>query len=231
MCGRASLTKQEKDLEKRFKASFYQEDIERYNPLPNFNVAPTHRHPVITSRDSSHLQYFRWGLIPHWSRDERTGYKMINARLETLTEKPSFRNLLDSHRCLVPFDGFYEWKQGEGKVKQPYHIRLRDRGVFCIAGLWTEWRDAKGELIPTFTLITLSPNHLMMQIHDRMPAILLPEQESLWLDDDLPLSDRLALLQPCPDHWLEAVPVSTRVNKVTENDANLLEAVGEALIV
>jgi putative SOS response-associated peptidase YedK len=231
MCGRASLAKQEKDLQTRFKARFYQEDIERYNPLPNYNVAPTHHMPVLTEADRTHFQCMRWGLIPHWARDERTGYKMINARWETLMEKSAFRPLLSSHRCIVPLDGFFEWQRGDGKAKTPFHIRHSDGSLFAVAGLWTTWQSSSGVPIHSFTLITLAPNKLLARIHDRMPAILLPEQEAAWLDTTLRPVDCLAMLAPYPDDALVAVPVSSRVGNVRENDAGLIEAIGDQLSV
>ena len=128
MCGRASLTKVEKDLEERFHATFYSEDLERYNPLPNYNVAPTQMHPVITNTDPDHLQFFKWGLIPFWAKDEKIGSRMINSRIETILEKPAFRNAVNKRRCLVPFDGFYEWKKTPtGKI--PYRIILKDKDL------------------------------------------------------------------------------------------------------
>jgi putative SOS response-associated peptidase YedK len=229
VCGRASLNKNEKELEQRFQAQFYQEDIARYNPLPSFNIAPTHRHPVRTNRDPVHLLYYRWGLVPFWASDAKTGYKMINARVESVSEKPAFREAFRKRRCLVPFDGFYEWMKLPDGSKQPYHVRVDDGAIFSVAGLWEEWRGPDGLLLPTFTLITIPPNGLMARIHDRMPAILLPEQEGLWLADDLSGADLLQLLIPFPDERMVAWPVSPRVGNVRENDAGLSEAIGPAL--
>ena len=222
MCGRSSLTKTEKQIEERFDATFYSEDLERYNPLPNFNVAPTHMCPLITNEDPEHLQYFRWGLIPFWAKDIKIGYKMINARIETVNTKSAFKNALQKRRCIVPFDGFYEWKKTpNGKV--PHRIKLKDDGIFCIAGLWEKWKSPEGENIHSFTLITQEPNETLAPIHDRMPAMLLPEQEKLWLDKDMPTEDALALINPYPDDLLVAYPVDKRVGKVSENDAALIE--------
>ena len=138
MCGRSSLTKTEKEIEERFKATFYSEELERYNPLPNFNVAPTHMHPVITSQDPNHFHLFKWGLVPFWSKDNKSGAKMINARIETIAEKTAFKSLLNSKRCIVPMDGFYEWKT-EGKNKVPFRIVTKDQAIFAVAGLWDCW--------------------------------------------------------------------------------------------
>ena len=226
MCGRSSLTKTEKELEERFNSTFYSEDLERYNPLPNFNVAPTHMHPVITNDDPEHLKFFTWGLIPFWAKDRKIGYKMINARKETILEKASFKTPMQKRRCIVPFDGFYEWKKTD-KGKMPYRIITTNQEIFTIAGLWERWKDANNEEIFSFTLITQPPNELLADIHDRMPAILLPEQEKLWLDETIPAQDLLDMIEPYPDDLMKAYRVSTRVNKVSENDAELIEEVPE----
>ncbi len=222
MCGRASLNKIEKELEARFQAVFYPEEQEAYQVLPNYNIAPTHYHPVITHDDRGHLQYFRWGLIPFWAKDVSIGSRLINARSETVAQKPAFKNALHKRRCLVPFDGFYEWKRA-GKVKTPYRITWQGERIFCIAGLWESWKSPEGAIIHSFTLLTQPPNDLMATIHNRMPAILLPEQEALWIDPALSAEAALQLIHPLPETLLRAYPVSKRVNKVTENDAALLE--------
>jgi len=227
MCGRSSLTITEKELEARFNASFYSEDLERYNPLPNFNVAPTHMHPVITNVDPSHLQFYRWGLIPFWAKDVKVGYKMINARKETILEKSTFKNAMNKKRCLVAFDGFYEWKKTKDG-KQPYRIITTNTDIFCIAGLWERWTNKDtGEDIFSFTLITQAANNFMSDIHDRMPAILLPEQEEAWLDMSIPATELVEMIQPYPDELMKAYPVSKRVGNVRENDKELIEELKE----
>lgn len=224
MCGRSSLTKTEKELEERFHSTFYSEDLERYNPLPNFNVAPTHVHPVITNKDPGHFQPLRWGLVPYWAKDVKIGYSLINARVETLQEKPAFRDALQKRRCLVPFDGFYEWKK-EGKQKIPYRIVTTNTDLFAIAGLWERWKSPTGEWLLSFTLVTQPPNQTLAAIHDRMPAILMPEEERYWLDMDLAEEEVLKLIRPYPDAYTRAYRVSSKVNKVSENDATLIEEV------
>jgi putative SOS response-associated peptidase YedK len=229
MCGRASLTKQEKELEERFKATFYQEDIARYNPLPSYNVAPTQLHPIIADNAPAQLQLFRWGLIPFWAKDEKIGSKMINARAETVVEKPAFRQALLHRRCLVPFDGFYEWMKLSGGKKQPYRITLVDNDIFSVAGLWEEWQSPSGEPIHSFTVLTIPPNDYMAKIHNRMPAILNLENERLWLDQEINPKELIALLTPYPSEMMVAVPVSIRVNKASENDPGLIVPIGPAL--
>lgn len=224
MCGRSSLTKTEKELEERFNATFYSDELERYNPLPSFNVAPTHMHPVITSDNTEHIQFYKWGFIPHWAKDMKVGYKMINARKESLMEKSFYKSALRSKRCIVPLDGFYEWKKTQNG-KQPYRIVTTNTDIFSVAGLWSAWDSTDGNTVYSFTLITQEPNNLMKDIHNRMPAILLPEQEELWLDMDIKPADAITQLEPYPDELMHAYPVSNRVGNVRENDEDLIKEV------
>lgn len=226
MCGRSSLTKTEKELEQRFNATFYSEDLERYNPLPNYNVAPTHFMPVITSDDPEHFHIFRWGLIPFWAKDKKISYKMINARIETILEKNAYKKAIETRRCLVPMDGFYEWKRS-GKEKLPYRIVTKDQEIFSVAGIWERWKSPEGEELYTFSVITKPPTAVMEGIHDRMPAILLPEQEKDWLDSAIPASEAVQLIIDYPPNNMEAYRVSTKVNSVKENDKSLIEEVSE----
>ena len=224
MCGRSSLTKTEKELEARFKATFYSEDLEKYNPLPNYNVAPTHVMPVIKNKDKDHFAPMRWGLIPFWAKDHKVGYKMINARVETLHEKAAFKHALQKRRCLVPMDGYYEW-QKSGKEKIPHRIVLRDQDIFSVAGLWEKWKSPSGEEWESFTVITQDASPSIEHIHDRMPAILTPELETVWIDLELSAEDALSVICPYVDDYIRAYPVSKRVGKVAENDAALIEEI------
>ncbi len=223
MCGRSSLTKTEKELEERFNASFYTEDLERYNPMPNFNVAPTHLMPVISTEDPTHFRPMRWGLIPFWAKDAKVGYKMINARIESVQEK-TFKTALEKRRCLVPMDGYYEWKT-EGKKKTPHRIIIEHGKLFAVAGLWEKWKSPTGEIIESYTLITQPASEKMAHIHDRMPAILLPEQEKIWIDPTLSGAEALQMIIPYPDEGISTYIVSDRVGKVSENDKLLIEEV------
>ena len=226
MCGRSSLTKTEKQLEERFGATFYSEDLELYNPLPNYNVAPSHHHPVITNMEQDHFQPFRWGLIPFWAKDMKVGYKMINARVETIFEKNSFKKAIETQRCIVPFDGFYEWKKEKDGSKTPYRIQVKDIVIFSVAGIWERWKSPEGKEIYSFTLITQEADDFMKSIHDRMPAILTPASEKLWIQNDLPARDLVQqLILPLTDHELVAYPVSSKVGNVRNNDASLIEPV------
>ncbi len=220
MCGRATLAKTPKQLEKRYQASAKFGDN---SPIPNYNIAPTHWHPVITSDVPEGIQLFKWGLIPFWAKDTRIGSRLINARSETVLEKPAFRSI-HKKRCLVPLDGFYEWKK-EGTNKIPYRIILPKTDIFSVAGIWERWENPEKEIISTFTILTQAPNTLMRAIHDRMPAILYPEQERIWLDMDLSAREVLQIIAPFPADLMKAYRVSNRVNKVRENDKDLLEEV------
>jgi len=222
MCGRSSLSKTEKELEERFNATFYSDDLVKYNPLPNFNVAPSHVLPIITNEDREHFTAMRWGLIPFWAKDPKIGYKMINARIETLFEKSSFKQAIQKRRCLVPADGFYEWKKTE-KGKQPYRIITKDQEIFTMAGLWERWNAPDGQMVLSFSVITQEPNNLMADIHDRMPAILTKDQEELWLSDDVSPIELVEMIQPYDDQLMEAYPVSKKVGNVRNNSADLIE--------
>jgi putative SOS response-associated peptidase YedK len=232
MCGRSSLTKTEKQLEERFDATFYSEDLERYNPLPNYNVAPSHMHPVISNMDPDHFQAFRWGLIPFWAKDMKVGYKMINARVETIFEKNSFKKAIETQRCIVPFDGFYEWKKEADGSKTPYRIKVKDIDIFSIAGIWERWKSPEGKEIYSFTLITQDADEYMQSIHNRMPAILTPESEKLWLQNDVSVKDLVQqLVLPLQDYELEAYPVASKVGNVRNNDSSLIEPAAQKKVV
>lgn len=222
MCGRSSLTKTEKELEERFKAAFYSEDLERYNPIPNFNIAPTQMVPVVTQDDPEHISIYRWGLIPFWAKDIKIGSKMINARIESILDKPSFKQAVEKRRCLVPTDGYYEWlKEGSGKI--PYRIKRKDDDIFSMAGLYEKWRAGDGLTIHSFTIITREADPTISMIHDRMPFMLDKENEKTWIDPTLSGPDLVHNLPVLSIDELTWYPVSDRVNKVTENDPGLIE--------
>lgn len=224
MCGRSSLTVTEKELEARFNARFYSEDLERYNPLPNFNMAPTQRLPVVTDADPDHINLYRWGLIPFWAKDEKIGYRMINARSETVAEKSAFRKAFTSRRCLWPIDGYYEWIK-KGKEKLPYRVVMKDKGVYSLAGLWEVWKNEQGEKIYSFTILTKAASPSMAFLHDRMPVILPRDLEIKWLDSDL---DPEAFLDNLPEmgtDQLEVYRVSQQVNNVRNNQPDLVDPV------
>ncbi len=214
MCGRFSLTKEELEIEKRFNAKFYSDDL-----MKRYNVAPSQLALVITDDAPQTLRLFRWGLIPSWAKEASVGYKMINAKSETVFEKPSFKTLIRKRRCLVISDGFYEWKPLTEKKKQPYRIGLKEGELFAFAGLWDSWIDKEtGEIIPTFTILTTNANALVAPIHDRMPVLLRTEDEKRWLDPKLDDTLLASLLKPLPEDLMYAYPVSELVNS-TRNDS------------
>lgn len=189
---------------------------------PRYNIAPTQNVVTVMRNGSSHLAMLRWGLIPSWAKDASIGSRMINARAETLAEKPSFKGLLRSKRCLVVADGFYEWRQ-EGKGKVPMYITMKDGQPFAFAGLWDQWKSPDGEPIRTCTLITTEPNELMTPIHNRMPAILLPEAYEEWLDSDFHDEHALQhLLGPYPSDAMTARAVSKLVNNPKYDSPELI---------
>jgi putative SOS response-associated peptidase YedK len=217
MCGRYSLIVID-DLGKRFRI---------YDPTlgirSHFNIAPSQTMPVIVRHECIRMVMMQWGLIPHWVKDPKKSMHPINAKAETLAEKPMFCGLLKSKRCLVPASGFYEWKT-EGTRKIPYYIHLKDSPVFAIAGLYDVWYDTFNEAHPTYTIITTNANELVRPLHDRMPAILKREDESRWLDGDIPASDEMKrILSPYPSGEMDVYPVSSRVNSPDADDERLIQ--------
>jgi len=204
------------------------DDIILFEKEP-YNVAPSQDVLVILNKGSNHLALFRWGLIPFWAKDPSISHKMINARAETVDEKPSYRTCLQRNRCLIVADGFYEWKK-EGPTKRPHRITLKSQELFGFAGLWDTWRSPTGEIVNSCTIITTTPNELMAPIHNRMPVILPREVEQVWLDQGINDSTFLkSLLTPYPADRMMAYEVSTFVNSVKNNGIECLVAVGGRL--
>ena len=209
MCGRYTLSSSLAELQLRF--SFPAADLEHPE---RYNIAPTQS--VLTGVNQGQEQnlgeYMRWGLVPSWAKDISIGSRMINARAETIVEKPSFRRALQKRRCLVLSDGFYEWKR-TGKDKQPMYIGLESGEPFGMAGLWEAWKSPDGDWLHSCTIITTQSNALMAEIHNRMPVILPRESEPVWLDPGVDDPSRLTdLLQPYPADAMTARPVSGLVN-------------------
>ncbi len=227
MCGRSSLNKVEIQLEERFGAKFYSDDITQYNPLPNFNVAPSHIMPIITSADTAHFMHARWGLIPSWALDKKVAFSMINARIETILEKKAFSSAFEHRRCLVPADGFYEWKRKSNGIKQPFRIMTTDQEIFAMAGLWDMWTSPEGEEIHSFTILTQEPNELVKKIHNRMPIILTREQEVIWLNQEVPPLELIKMIEPYSQDHMKAYPVSTDLNNVHINNETLINEVDD----
>lgn len=181
---------------------------------PRFNIAPSQQVPIIDNRPREQrvLTFMRWGLIPSWASDPAIGYKMINARRETVARKPAFRDALRRRRCLVVADGFYEWKR-DGKAKTPFYIRRAEHGPMALAGLWERWRSPEGELVHSFTIITTGANELVARIHDRMPVIVARPDYDLWLDPAPLAPEALDKILVTPDaQALELYEVSRLVN-------------------
>jgi len=214
MCGRFTLALSAGQLELAFPWLSVPQDLK-----PRYNVAPSQPVAVVSNNNPTQLYFFQWGLVPSWAKDVKIGYRMINARSETLAEKPSFRAAYRRRRCLVLANGFYEWKKEPGrKAKTPYFIALDSREPFAFAGLWEVWHSADGSVLPTCAIITTTPNELLAPIHNRMPVILPPESYEQWLDPAEQPPDRLqALLRSYPAEQMTAYPVSTLVNK-PQND-------------
>lgn len=215
MCGRFTLTVNPADLREAFEDYTFPSKF-----APRFNIAPTQ--PVLAvPNDGKHsADFFQWGLIPSWAKDPAIGSRLINARAETLAEKPSFRSGLKYKRCLILADGFYEWKSQPGqKTKIPHFIHLKDRNPFAFAGLWDIWQSPDGSSVKSCTIVTTEPNQLMAAIHNRMPVILDPADYERWLDPSPQPADKvLPLLKSFPADRMGAYPVSTLVNKPA-NDA------------
>jgi len=188
---------------------------------PAYNIAPGFTEPVVVKNSPNHLELMRWGLIPPWAKDIRIGYKMINARCEGINTKPSFRKPLRSQRCLIPANGFYEWKRNENS-KQPYFISVTNQPVFGMAGLFEIAHDGEGREIKSFTIITCAPNSLMAEIHNRMPVILSPQDYDFWLDNSGYHEDILLKLLTPYAGQMTKIPVSPKVNKTDNQGEDLI---------
>ena len=219
MCGRYTLAAPVNELVEQFDIDEYPSSI-----TTSYNIAPTQEVAAVIAEDEKRkLEMLRWGLVPAWTDDPSIGNRMINARSETVAEKPSFRKAFKDRRCLVLSDGFYEWRRTPDG-KQPYYIHLKDGSPFAFAGLWESWRDAQE--IRSCTIITTEANELVGDIHNRMPVILAPEDYSLWLDPDFKEREALtSLLRPYPNDAMEAYPVSRRVNSPSNNVPDCIERV------
>lgn len=219
MCGRFVQKTPLSSLQDTF--GFASEDL---NYIPNYNVAPGRQALAVLAGEPRRGLMLRWGLVPVWAKDDGHGYKMINARAETIAEKPAFKGLIKSKRCIIPADGFYEWQKDAPGGKLPFLFESAGSGGLALAGLWEAWQDRKGNKLLTFTIITTRANDLVGRIHDRMPVILTDEAASAWLDRDPPETERLAeLLSPYPERNMTSRPVSRRVNLVANDGPEVLK--------
>ena len=222
MCGRFSLAANTKKLVEAFADYAVPDEL-----TPRYNIAPSQAVAVIANNDRHKIELFQWGLIPSWAKDPQIGNRMINARAETLADKPSFKNAYKRRRCLVLADGFYEWKQETGsKTKTPMYIRLASGEPFAFAGLWESWHGPEDSHVLSCTIITTTPNELLAQIHNRMPVILPAAVYEQWLDPAERGPEQLnGLLRPYPAAEMTAYPVSRLVNSPANDRPECIEPV------
>lgn len=220
MCGRFSRHHKPDEIAERFDVELIDFDFD-----PRYNIAPSQISPVIAFQSERKMMAAKWGLVPFWAKDPAIGNKLINARAETLAEKPSFKNALANRRCLIPADGFYEWQKKNKGPSQPYYVRLNGGGLFAFAGLWELWKNPEGGMLQTFTIITTEPNELIKTIHHRMAVILKPEDEGAWIDPENSVNDVLTLLKPYPAEGMEAYMVSRAINSPSTDNEALIERI------
>jgi putative SOS response-associated peptidase YedK len=224
MCGRYTLALDPEQLMERYGLSQIDIDFP-----PRYNVAPSQDNPILLSETNSRvLKLARWGLVPSWIKDKKGGYRLINARAETVVEKPTFKRLLRQQRCIVPADGYFEWRKIPGlKQKTPMRFVRKDGRLFSFAGLWDWWQSPDGEDLQAYTIITTEANSISEPIHNRMPAILRREDEGRWLDSDDSDADSLAaLLSPYPSEEMEVYEVSRLVNSPANDSPECIVKVG-----
>jgi putative SOS response-associated peptidase YedK len=219
MCGRFTLTVDPAELQDTFSNYTFPSRF-----APRFNIAPSQPVLAIPNDGTNTADFFIWGLIPMWAKDPSIGNRLINARGETIAEKPSFRGSFKHKRCLILADGFYEWKASPvKKTKTPYFIHMKDRSPFAFAGLWDAWESPDGSSIRTCTIITTEPNELMATLHNRMPVILHPRDHAKWLDASHQTPENLlTLIKPYPADAMSAHPVSTLVNNPSNDSPELV---------
>lgn len=225
MCGRFSLFARPEELIKRFGLDAFTFDFQ-----PSYNIAPGQLIPaILASQGERRMGQLRWGLIPSWAKEESVGYKMINAKSETIQQKTSFRTLFVRKRCLIPADGFFEWKITD-QGKQPMRIVMKNHEPFGLAGLFDTWSHPDGQKIHSCTIITTKPNRIVEDIHDRMPVIIRREDEEQWLNRDYQDTVQLqSLLQPYDEGQMEAFPVSSIVGNVKNNVPECIEDITKKL--
>jgi putative SOS response-associated peptidase YedK len=220
MCGRFTNRAKPEQIKKRFKVGVKNPNLFQ----PRFNIAPSQMIGVVYTPETERiLSQLKWGLVPSWSKDAPTSKGLINARAETITEKPSFREAFRSRRCIIPASGFYEWQKKGTGAKQPFYFYLKEKDVFGFAGLWEEWLDKQtGELLETCTIITTEANEVLKPIHDRMPVILKSEGYDEWLDAKVKETDKLKkFLAPYPANEMDSHAVSKNVNFPDNNSPEL----------
>lgn len=227
MCGRYTIAIEQKVLEKRF-------GVKRYEGKhkPRYNVAPTQDNPVVLIQEQGKriMVPMKWGLIPSWAKDESIRSRMINARIETIIQKPSFKSAFFKRKCLIPSDGYYEWKKTtKTGSKTPLRVVLKSRKPFAFAGLWSVWKNKAGESIRSYTIITTAADELIKRIHSRMPVIVKPENESLWIDPDVTDQDTLMkALVPIPADQIEMYEVTPLVGNPRNDVEKCIQPIRQA---
>lgn len=225
MCGRFTLTASIEQIMDRFEIQAF---LDAKNFSPSYNIAPSQMVlAVINDGKSNRMGFLKWGLIPPWAKDPSIGNKLINARAETLSEKPSFRKAFQKKRCLIIADSFYEWKRHGGQTKTPMRIKLKSNELFAMAGIWEQWKSPEGKSVFSCSVITTAANPLMKEIHDRMPVILKQEDEKTWLSPAISDINFLQqFLVPYDDERMEAYEVSPLVNSPKNNSIELIQKIG-----
>ena len=222
MCGRFSLHSPESQIREAF-------NLDHTEPLglePRYNIPPSQEIPIVRDTETSReMVMAQWGLVPHWSKESKTKYSTINARIESVAEKPTYRTPFKRQRCLIPADGFYEWKLVNGN-KVPHHIRMKNGSVFAFAGLWDRW-EGDGKTLDSCSIIVMPANEVMKPIHERMPAIIAPAHYDYWLDSRITEKQEIMqYLNSAPSSQLTAYPVSTWVNVPKHNDERCIQPAG-----
>ncbi len=213
MCGRYQLSVKGKQISERYNVDVYEDKF-----VPKYNCAPGQLLPVIANDNPGEVRFFRWGLIPYWAKDPSIGFKLINARAETIDIKPAFKKPFEKQRCLIPANGFYEWRK---ENKQPYRIAFKDEKIFSMAGIWDVWLDAEERSVYSFAIITVPANNILKDIHTRMPAVLDEKDEWKWLESN----DKKVLknlLKPVADDKMKIYPVSKKVNSAKNEGEELI---------
>lgn len=217
MCGRFALPNPE-ELASHFNLKTTLDIAPRFNITPSQDIVAVRLFPGTPNRE---LIMLKWGLVPFWAKDKKIGYKMINARAESVADKPAFRAAFRQRRCLIPALGFFEWLHTTN-AKQPYFIRLKEADILAFAAMWEHWQGENGETIESCTIITTGANHIVSNIHDRMPAIIEPGQYENWLDPHADQEALLPLLKPFPDQQMVAYPVGMGVNNPKNDNPDCL---------
>jgi putative SOS response-associated peptidase YedK len=218
MCGRYTLT-QPKKIKSRFNTN---NDIKSFNK--SYNIAPSQYLPTIIKNSPKKITMMKWGFVPHWGKDKN--FNLINIRSDTVQQKPYFKNILSKNRCLVPSDGFFEWKKIKVKGKEekiPYYIHLKDKKLFSFAGIYNILKDAEGKEILTFAILTTKPNKLVKKIHNRMPVILKEEYEDKWLVKTTENKKLYKFLGPFPSKEMESYKISKKVNNPENDNSSILK--------